>query len=60
MKALLSREITRRSLQDVKVLEVRETIQDQRQHDLAQESIGPGQKDLVLLERLRDVGQEQL
>ena len=60
VKALLSREITRRSLQDVKVLEVRETIQDQPQHDLAQESIGPGQKDLVLLERLRDVGQEQL
>src|SRR5439155_9715845 len=58
-KPLVSRKVARRPEQDVKVLEVRETLEHQPQDHLAQEAVRPGQDDLMLLERLSDVGQEQ-
>ena len=58
-KPLVGRKVARRPEQDVKVLEARETVEEQPQDHLAQEAVRPGQNDLVLLERLSDVGQEQ-
>lgn len=48
------------SNENVQVLEVRETIEEQSQDNLTQESVTPGQKDLVLAECLIDVCQQEL